>query len=114
MRSVHLLQPNISFPSHTEHFDDACIPWLTQCNQRLPNLKLLRSQYSLITGLLEGKTLTERLEEGGRLYRADYTAGFADYIEQINAQKKPEGATNVPWLTKDRTQHAGKALFYYT
>ncbi|EIE18646.1 Lipoxigenase [Coccomyxa subellipsoidea C-169] len=72
------------------------------------------SQYSLITGLLEGKTLTERLEEGGRLYRADYTAGFADYIERINAQKIPEGATNVSWLTKDRTQHAGKALFYYT
>ncbi len=67
-----------------------------------------------LAGLLEGKTLTERLEEGGRLFRADYTAGFADYIELINDQKRPEGDTDIPWLTKDRVQHAGKALFYYT
>lgn len=58
--------------------------------------------------------MTERLEEGGRLFRADYTPGFDEYIERINAQKKAPGETSFSWLSKDRCMHAGKALFYYT
>ncbi|BDA49833.1 Lipoxygenase 2.3, chloroplastic [Coccomyxa sp. Obi] len=67
-----------------------------------------------IGGRLEGKTLEERLQEGNRLFQADYTHPFGDYIERINAQKKAPGTTDIKWLTKDRVQHAGRALFYFT
>ena len=68
----------------------------------------------ICAGLLEGKTLEERLQEGGRLFQADYTHPFGDYIEKINGQKKAPGTTDIKWLTKDRVQHAGRALFYFT
>jgi len=57
--------------------------------------------------------LSQRLKDGGRLFRADYVPVFEDYIARINAQKQDENKT-VPWLTKDRVLHAGRALFYYT
>ncbi len=65
-------------------------------------------------GLLEGKTLEERLQEGNRLFQADYTHPFEDYIDRINAQKKAPRTTDIKWLTKNRVQHAGRALFYFT
>jgi hypothetical protein len=64
--------------------------------------------------LLEGKTLSDRLKEGGRLFYVDYVPGFEDYIQKVNAQIKQKGKTNVPWLLKERFQHAGRAVFYYT
>ncbi|CAL8464299.1 g3834 [Coccomyxa elongata] len=67
-----------------------------------------------IGGLLEGMTLEERLQEGNRLFQADYTHPFGDYIDRINAQKKAPGSTDIKWLIKSRVQHAGRTLFYFT
>lgn len=66
------------------------------------------------SGLLDGKKLSERVGEEGKLFYVDYVPGFEDYIERINAQVKKQGETDIQWLLKPRFQHAARALFYFT
>ena len=44
------------------------------------------------------------------MFYVDYMAGFEDYIERVNTQKKID--PKVTWLAKDRCLHAARCLLY--
>ncbi|CAK0787323.1 hypothetical protein CVIRNUC_010541 [Coccomyxa viridis] len=69
-----------------------------------------------VEDFLEGKSLSEHVQQGGRMFCVDYVAGFLDYMEEIDSQEMDTRFDNKrdAFLEKQRKLHAGRALLFYT
>ena len=74
--------------------------------------KRLSAWFGTRAGLLEGASLAQRVAEGARMFYVDYVAGFENYIEKVNHQKKDNPPDSASWLKKDRCLHAARCLMY--